>query len=140
QTVGLVMGCQGGFHVWTAVRAHGIDPRSPIIDLTMTRARDALPVSMIFHVRSTLSPVAGSDWTEGYGYRLQVNARDEVLNEDVVIHLTVTDREGLTATDMRTVHVVDGGSACTTLDGSFDFDGPVPRDPDAGVDAAATDQ
>lgn len=131
QTIDLHAGCQGGYHVWGAVRARNLNPSSPVLDFRMTRVRDGADVLyMPIHVRSTLTP-ATDGWYEGYAYTLRVVGPTEVLDEDVDIGVTVTDRTGLVATDVRRVHVINGASVCPD-GGTFDaFDGAVPRDVDA---------
>lgn len=123
QTVDLHMGCQGGYHVWGSVRARNLDPRSPVLDFTMTRVLDGGPTDVLYapiHVRSTLTQEGTTDWYDGYAYTLRVASPDLVLDEDVVVGVTVTDRTGLQASDMRRVHVVSGASACTTDAATFD--------------------
>ena len=80
-TVDLVAGCQGSQHVWTALRAQGIDRRGTIVDLALIRDRDEEVVSQSFRVRVSMMEVPGETYVELTGLTLIVPTPDETLEE-----------------------------------------------------------
>lgn len=105
QTLELVSGCQGAQHIWTSVRAYGLDPRGTILDVSATRDRDGMMLSQTFHVRVSLEPVAGTDYAEVSGLTLVVPEPDQAIGEDITMHLSVTDMAERTATDERPIQL-----------------------------------
>jgi len=113
QTLDLVRGCQGAQHVWTALRATGLDPRGTIIDLSMRRAADDVVVSQAFVVRVSLDPVGGEDGVaEVYGLQLVVPEPDQAIGQDLFMRATVTDRAGVEVFDERPMRVDWGDGGC----------------------------
>lgn len=113
QTLELVAGCQGAQHVWTSVRAWGIDPRGTILDLSLTRDSDGMVMSQTFHVRVSLQPVAGTDYAEVAGLTLIVPEPDIAIGEALTMRASVTTNDGsITLTDERPIRIEWGPSAC----------------------------
>ncbi len=111
-TLQLVAGCQGAQHIWTSVRAWGLDPRGTILDVSVTRDSDAMVVSQTFRVRVSLEPVAGTDYAQVSGLTVVVPEPDLAIGEALTMRLSVTDMEGRTATDERPIMLEWGESAC----------------------------
>jgi hypothetical protein len=111
-TLALVSGCQGSQHVWTALRAWGIDPRGTILDLSVTRDRDEMIVSQTFVVRVSMTEVAGTDYAEVFGLTLALPEPDQVLNEALTVHATVTATDGTSLSSDRSIFVAWGTGGC----------------------------
>ncbi|MCZ7683954.1 MAG: hypothetical protein M5U28_36375 [Sandaracinaceae bacterium] len=111
-TLQLVAGCQGAQHIWTSVRAWGLDPRGTILDVSVTRDSDEMLVSQTFRVRVSLEPVAGTDYAQVSGLTVVVPEPDLAIGEALTMRLSVTDMEGRTATDERPIMLEWGESAC----------------------------
>lgn len=103
QTLELVSGCQGAQHIWTAVRARGMDPRGTILDVAVTRDSDGMLMSQVFHVRVSLEPVACTDYAEVSGLTVVIPEPDLAIGEDLTMRVTVTDREERTASIERPI-------------------------------------
>ena len=116
----LVAGPQGGFHIWTSLRARNpATTMSPLVEVTYERVRDGAVVSYPFRVRVSFDRVPGTDLQEIYGLRAEALSPDDVLDEDVIVRARVETRDGAFATAEQRVHVVrevapppgfDGGS------------------------------
>src|SRR5690606_31582998 len=96
-------GCQGAQHIWTAVRARGMDPRGTILDVAVTRDSDGMLMSQVFHVRVSLEPVACTDYAEVAGLTVVIPEPDLAIGEDLTMRVTVTDREERTASIERPI-------------------------------------
>lgn len=105
ETLDLVAGGQGAQHIWTSVRAWGLDPRGTILDLTVTRDRDGMRLTQTFHVRVSLEPIEGTDYAQVQGLTLIVPEPDQAIGEDLTMRLSVTDMTGRMATDERPIRV-----------------------------------
>jgi hypothetical protein len=112
ETLDLVSGCQGSQHVWVALRAWGIEPRGPIIQLSLVRDSDGAVVSQAFQVRVSLDPVPGTTYAEVYGLTLVVPEPDGALDEDLTLRATVTDMNEVTVMDERPVRIAWGEGGC----------------------------
>jgi len=123
-TVDLVFGCQGGQHIWIALRMRNMNPRSAIVELVMERASDATIVSIPFTVRTTFEPDPTGSYYDIWGLTLQATGVDAVVEQDVVVHARVMDLGGLTSEATKPLHVRMGASACPrALDGGVALDG-----------------
>lgn len=116
----LVAGPQGGFHIWTSLRARNpATTMSPLVEISYERVRDGAVVSYPFRVRVSFDRVPGMDVQEIYGLRAEALRPEDVLDEDVIVRARVETRDGAFAIAERRVHVVrevipppgfDGGS------------------------------
>ncbi len=111
-TLDLVHGCQGAQHIWTAIRAWGMNPRGTVLDLSLTRDSDGLQVSQTFTVRVSLQPVDGQVYDQVTGLTLVVPEPDQAIGEDLTLHATVTDMEGLSASSDRHIRTDWGPGGC----------------------------
>ncbi|HJL20140.1 MAG TPA: hypothetical protein RMH99_31025 [Sandaracinaceae bacterium LLY-WYZ-13_1] len=111
-TLDLVSGCQGSQHVWIALRAEGIDPRGPIIDLELVRDSDGTVVSQAFTVRVSFDAVAGTPHADVYGLTLVVPEPDQAIGEDLTVRATVTDMNEVTVMDERPIRIDWGEGGC----------------------------
>lgn len=112
ETLDLVRGCQGSQHVWVALRARGIERRGPVVDLSLTRDSDDWTVSQTFTVRVTFDESSEAPYVERHGLTLVVPEPDLALGEDLTLHATVTDRNGVTISDERPVRIEWGEGGC----------------------------
>ncbi|MBX3268864.1 MAG: hypothetical protein KF729_01300 [Sandaracinaceae bacterium] len=114
-TLGLVSGCQGLQHVWTAVRAQGLDPRGTLVDLSLRRVEDGELVSQVFRVRISMQPVDGMPGVhELYGLTVIVPEPEEAIGRDLTLRATITDRAGVELTDERPVRIDWAAGGCRT--------------------------
>jgi hypothetical protein len=128
-TAELIAGPQGGFHLWTSLRArNAATTMSPLVSIEYERVRDGAIVSYPFRVRLSFEPVAGTDAQEVIGLRPEALTDVDVLDEDVVIRARVETRDGSFTVAERRVHVVRSGEP--PIDGGAG---------DAGDDAGLTD-
>ncbi len=103
----LVAGPQGGFHIWTSLRARNpATTMSPLVEVTYERVRDGAIVSYPFRVRVSFDRVPGADRQEIYGLRAEVLSAEDVLDEDVIVRARVETRDGAVAVAEQRVHVV----------------------------------
>jgi hypothetical protein len=117
----LIAGPQGGFHIWTSLRARNpATTMSPLVEITYERVRDGAVVSYPFRVRVSFDRVPGTDVQEIYGLRAEALTPEDVLDEDVIVRARVETRDGAVAFAEQRVHVIreivpppgfDGGSA-----------------------------
>lgn len=105
ETLELVPGCQGSQHVWIALRAEGIDPRGPIIELELVRDADGVVVSQTFRVRISFDRVPGTTFADVWGLTLVVPEPDMALGQDLTVRATVTDMNDVTITDERPIRI-----------------------------------
>jgi hypothetical protein len=126
-TLDLAQGCQGLQHVWLSVRVRGLDPARAVIEAQLTRARDAEMVALMLQVSLPLMPVDGG--AEVTGLQIVVPNAQDVLNEDLVLSVRVTDRGGASAERSIPVRVEWGDERCEDA---------VPN-PDAGATDATAD-
>jgi hypothetical protein len=97
-------GRQGGFHIWHAVRTRELNPEA---------------LTMAFHVYSvdTREELAAQtrmadlqpDGTGGYviwGVAPPFPDCCQAANQDVIMHVLVTDADGMTGEDERTIHAL----------------------------------
>jgi hypothetical protein len=104
----LVGGPQGGFHVFVAARVTGLDVEGLTIEYS---AIDAASGEAVGHSATFVSARVvreGTSWVR-FGDRLILDdARpDPVRGRQLEIHLRVEEQSGLSATDARTVLIVD---------------------------------
>ncbi|HEY8426921.1 MAG TPA: hypothetical protein VIL20_01045 [Sandaracinaceae bacterium] len=102
-TLGLVSGCQGAQHIWTSVRARGLDPQSPLLEVAVRRDSDGLLMSQVFRVRVSLEPVACTDYAEVVGLTVVIPEPDLAIGEDLTMRVAITDREERTASVVRPI-------------------------------------
>ncbi|MBZ0121525.1 MAG: hypothetical protein K8H88_31305 [Sandaracinaceae bacterium] len=91
-TLSIVPGTQGAQHIWIAVRTRGLAAQANLIDLVLTRDRDAAQVSDPYTVRVSLVPMG--DHAEFVGLTLIVPDPAQAIGEDLTLRATVTDRDG----------------------------------------------
>jgi hypothetical protein len=111
QTLELARGCQGLQHVWTALRAEGLDPRGVRVTLMLARVGDGTVVSAPFDVRLTFDGADAGDATLS-GLMLVVPTPDAAIGPELVMTGTLVDRAGRTASASVHVHVVWGTQVC----------------------------
>ncbi|MGE0792423.1 MAG: hypothetical protein AB7S26_42505 [Sandaracinaceae bacterium] len=111
QTLQLVHGCQGAQHVWVALRASGIEPRGPIIDLALTRDRDGSVVSQPFTVRVSFDRAA-SGHDELAGLTLVVPDPGQAIGEALTLRANVVDANDVEVIDERHVGLEWGDGGC----------------------------
>ena len=133
-TAELIAGPQGGFHLWTSLRAQNpATTRSPLVSIEYERVRDGMIVSLPFRVRLSFDPVSGTDFQEIYGLRPEALSDLDVVDEDVLIRARVETRDGAFTVAEQRVHVVRGSPE--TPDGGID-DGGID---DGGIDDGGID-
>jgi len=133
----LIAGPQGGFHVWTSLRAQNpATTMSPLVEIEYERVRDGMIVSYPFRVRVSFDRVPGTELQEIYGLRPEALSGADVLDEDILVRARVETRDGTFTVVEKRVHVVtgpmeDGGGVDGVGDGGVDDGG--------GVDGGSVD-
>lgn len=102
EDVQLVLGSQGGYHVWASVRAEGIDPDDVMLAVETQPADESLPPE-----RSRVEVDFERDPETGepafVGWPAVLSQPGCVVDRMMRIEVTVTDRHGTTGTDDRYV-------------------------------------
>ena len=96
-TVPINRGTQGGYHVYGALRARGVDPSAVEVVFTIALG-DALPLTM----RRDLADLAGTS-EQLLGSVVFLPDPTAVRDQPCRFHVEITDRAGLRASDERTV-------------------------------------
>ena len=127
----LIAGPQGGFHVWTSLRAQNpATTMSPLVEIEYERVRDGMIVSYPFRVRVSFDRVPGTEHQEIYGLRPEALSGADVLDEDILVRARVETRDGTFTVVEQRVHVVagpmeDGGGVDGVGDAGVDDGGGV---------------
>ena len=101
-TVAIVHGIQGGYHVWGAVRARYLDPRALRLRFTLALDDASAPLS----VREDVGDLDGGDGSDpGTHAGTTVFLPDPAVARDHACRFTVevTDADGRTAGDSRRI-------------------------------------
>lgn len=114
----LVHGCQGGYHVWIALRARGFDSRGLVVRLRLERAGDGVLLSEPFSLRVAFAEEGGA--ASIAGLPLPVISPEDVAGTTLRLVASVQDDER-SATSTCTLTVFPGPDLCA---------------PDAGSDAS----
>lgn len=140
----LIAGPQGGFHVWTSLRARNpATTMSPLVSIEYERVRDGMIVSYPFRVRVSFDRVPDTDLQEIYGLRPEALSDTDVVDEDIIVRARVETRDGNFIVVEKTIHVVravvppleDGGVVDGGAVDGGDADG---GDADGGIDDGGT--
>lgn len=146
----LVLGPQGGQHVWTALRGRGLDPTLPRFEMRMYRVTDDTLIGRL-RIRLPMSPVA-SDPTllalPPQTLQIEDRAYCTVLGAQVRIEVDFDDQNGRCVTLRRTVLLQDLDPATPEFNAlawrrccserlprcyAPDAGGPIDADTDAGA-------
>lgn len=100
QTVDIVKGPQGGFHVWGALRAWKLDPKNLEIEYWIDLAAGG---ENIAHNKYRLSLLPKGDYAEWFGMTLFILDPSKVDGKEVVIRFEAKDASGRLAQDSRHV-------------------------------------
>ena len=134
----LIAGPQGGFHVWTSLRAQNpATTMSPLVEIEYERVRDGMIVSYPFRVRVSFDRVPGSELQEIYGLRPEALSEADVLDEDIIVRARVETRDGAFTVVEKRVHVVAGTGPIP--DGAGDGGVEVDGADDGGADDGGAD-
>ncbi len=99
QTVTIIAGPQGGFHVWAAARTRApLDPM--LLKLTV---KVKLAGAELSSTDYKVNLVKNGPYSEWYAMTALVDDPAQVRGKSTVIELIATDSAGRTATDSRTV-------------------------------------
>jgi hypothetical protein len=100
QSVPLIAGAQGGWHLWIAVRARGVDPSGVRVDVVSYPREAERPRQTTFH---TLELVPHDGWFERAGL-VQVLSTPECFHDrEVVVSIDLIDHAERAAHDERVV-------------------------------------
>lgn len=112
-TLRLQRGCQGSQHVFVSLRGRGLPSTPLMVELALTRTRDARVVSLPYRTRLPFTPGASADApAELTGLLLVVPEPDEAVGESVWLSATVQPESGDTLKDERSGTLQWGADTC----------------------------
>jgi hypothetical protein len=98
--VTIIKGPQGGYHIWTAVRAkQGLNPKGIEVKVSVLNSTGTELSLNAYRLNLT----ANGSYYEWYGLLGLVPVPADVSGSEVRLHLEVKDSAGVTATDERRV-------------------------------------
>lgn len=100
QSVPLIEGAQGGWHVWVSIRARGVDPTDVKLDVITYPREAGRPRQTRLHA---LDLTARDGWYERVGLVQVLSLPECYQDREVVVSVDATDRAGRTAHDQRVV-------------------------------------
>lgn len=101
-TVPLVFGVQGGYHVWTSFRAEGLDPEGVMLEIETQPGDESKPPEL------SRVPVDMQPNGELVGWPAILSQPSCSLGQMLRIRVTLTDPRGVRATDERYVRPTTG--------------------------------
>lgn len=111
--VELVLGAQGGYHVWTSFRAEGLSPEDVTLEIETQPADGSLPAE---RSRVPVDLEAADDGTlELVGWPAILSEPGCVVDRMLRLRVTLTDARGATASDER--YVLPTASATSAPEG-----------------------
>jgi hypothetical protein len=114
-TVMIVCGPQGGQHIWTSIRAAGIDPSHAQISLSigyLTAPADGGSAVICGQSLNDVTLSAADGWQEFAGIICFIPHPAEVDGQTVVLTGTLTDSTGVTATATVRFKADGPGKSC----------------------------
>jgi hypothetical protein len=118
-----ILGPQGGYHFLASVRVRGVepgnpsmrtDPTNPQTEFRAFRGDQRIDARASSYIQG-LDPVPGEDGVHQMVGRLlilNIDSCDALTGETIRVEVTVTDVNGVTATDTRTVTAVPDPLTC----------------------------
>lgn len=100
QSTPLIAGAQGGFHLWVAVRARGLDPSGVRVEVVTYPLEAERPKQTTYH---TLALEMREGWLERVGLVQVLSTPECFQDREVVVAIDATDAAGRTAHDERVV-------------------------------------
>ena len=100
QSMPLIAGAQGGWHLWIAVRARGVDPSGVRMAIVSYPQETERPKQTTFH---TLDLAARDGWFERVGLVQVLSTPECFQDREVVVSVDVTDASSRAAHDERVV-------------------------------------
>lgn len=111
--VELVLGAQGGYHIWTSLRAEGLSPEDVMLEIETQPADDSLEPEQS---RVPVDLESGDDGTlELVGWPAILSQPGCVVDRMLRLRVTLTDARGATAADER--YVLPTASATSAPEG-----------------------
>lgn len=109
ETIELVMGPQGGWHVDVALRIWGLDPRGISVVYEVVRLRDGALLSRTSFLFDAGRFVPEGDHLVHTGdiAILDVTSASEIVGDEIELRVTASARDGTSARDARRTTVVD---------------------------------
>lgn len=96
----MILGVQGGWHLWMAVRARSMDPNQVSLEITVRPLETGTPrQSRLLE----LDLAARDGWYEHAGVAQVLSLPECFQDREVVVEMIATDRAGRTGHDERIV-------------------------------------
>jgi len=106
ETLELVYGPQGGYHVWVSVRGGGFSSDRVLLEVDVVPLSATEPPPAREPVRTYMEPATLPDGTQGQelvGWPAQLARPECLVDAPVSIQVSITDSAGNVASDERTV-------------------------------------